>query len=100
MPDLEELNHSSAQPEERNVRKSGAPESDVSAPVPPVEEESAPVANTQPTRRTRSRIKPPIIEVIYVPTKFDPYDEKVIYGIIADWILADIEKEIKEKNKH
>jgi len=77
-----------------------APESDVAAPVPAVEEEYAPDSNAQPTRRTRSRIKPPIIEVVYVPTKFDPDDEKVIYGIIADWILTDIEKEIKEKNKH
>jgi len=50
-----------------------------------------------PRRRTSS-IKPPIIEVVYIPTKFDPYDEKVIFGIIADWILTDIEKEMKEKN--
>ncbi|MEW5945035.1 MAG: hypothetical protein AB1742_02435 [bacterium] len=57
-----------------------------------------PAANAQPTRRTRSRIKLPVIEVVYVPTKFDPCDEKVIYGIIADWILKDIKKEMKKKN--
>jgi len=74
-----------------------APESDVSALSRAVEGESSPAANAAPTRRTRSRIKPPIIEVVYVPTKFDPYDQKVVYGILADWILADIEKEMKKK---
>jgi hypothetical protein len=76
-----------------------APESDVSAPAPAVEGESSPVLNAQPTRRTRSRVKPPVIEVVYVPTKFDPYEDKIVYGILADWILADIETEMKEKNK-
>jgi hypothetical protein len=77
-----------------------APESDVTAFAPTVEEESVPAANNQTTRRTRSRVKPPTIEVVYVPTKFDPDDQKVVYDILADWILKDIEKEIKEKNKH
>ena len=77
-----------------------APESDVSAPAPAVEGESSPALNAQPTRRTRSRIKPPIIEVIYVPTKFDPDDKKVVYDILAEWILNDIEKEIKGGKKH
>lgn len=81
------------------VPQPGAPESDVSAPVPVVEEESAHTAFAQPTRRTRSRVKPPIIEVVYVPTKFDPDDKKVVYGILADWILKDIEKEMREKSR-
>ncbi len=74
-----------------------APESDVSAFVRAVEGESRPAANDAPPRRTRSRIKPPIIEVVYVPTKIDPSDQKVVYDILADWILKDIEKEMKNK---
>ncbi len=92
-----EMTRSSVSPEERSVRKSGAPESDVSALGRAGEGESADAANAQPTRRTRSRIKPPIIEVVYVPTKFDPYEQKVVYDILADWILKDIEKEMKKK---
>jgi len=80
-----------------NVPQPDAPESDVAALVPAVEEKSVSAANAQPTRRIRSRIKPPIIEVVYVPTKIDSDDKKVVYDIIADWILADIEKEIKKK---
>lgn len=81
------------------VPQPGAPESDVLAPVPAVEGEPALAASAQPTRKTRSRIKPPIIDVVYVPTKFDPDDLKVIYGIIADWILNDIEKEMRKKSR-
>jgi len=69
----------------------------VSAFVRAVEGESRPAANDAPPRRTRSRIKPPIIEVVYVPTKIDPSDQKVVYDILADWILKDIEKEMKNK---
>ena len=72
------------------------PESDVPSHVPAVEEESTPSANAKPTRRTRNT-RQPVIEVVYVPTRFEPYDEKVIYGILADWILNDIEKEMKKK---
>lgn len=79
-----------------NVPKPDAPESDVSAFGWVVEGESRPLANGAPTRRTRSRIKPPIIEVVYVPTKIDHDDKKVVYDIIANWILAGIEKDIKE----
>ena len=34
---------------------------------------------------------------MFVPTRFDPYDEKVVVGNMADWILRDIEKELKGK---
>jgi len=81
----------------RQLAQPDAPGPDVSALGRAVEGESAAAANTQPTRRPRSRIKPPIIEVVYVPTKFDPDDAKVVYDILADWILKDIEKEIKKK---
>jgi hypothetical protein len=82
---------------DQQLAKIDAPGSDVSVSSPAVEGESAPAANAQPTHRTRSRIKPPIIEVVYVPTKFDPDDAKVVYDILADWILKDIEKEMKKK---
>jgi hypothetical protein len=68
----------------------------VSASSEPSKGESRPAANAQATHRTRSRTKPPIIEVVYIPTKFDPDDKKVVYDIIADWILKDIEKEMKK----
>lgn len=74
-----------------------ATESDVSALGRTVEGESRPAADAAPTRKTHSRIKPPIIEVIYVPTEIDPNDQKVVYDILADWILKDIEKEMKKK---
>ena len=47
--------------------------------------------------RGRRRTKDPDIELVLVPTRFDPSDEKVVVGIMADWILRDIEKEHKEK---
>ncbi len=47
--------------------------------------------------KRRRRTKDPEIEIVYVPTRFDSYDEKVVVGIMADWILRDIEKELKQK---
>jgi hypothetical protein len=45
----------------------------------------------------RRRTKDPEIEIVFVPPRFDPDDEKVVVGIMADWILRDIEKELKQK---
>ena len=81
----------------RSSAQPGAPESDVAAFCPASKGKCVRGTVEGPRRRT-SRIKPPIIEVVYVPTKVDPYEEKIVYGILADWILADIEKEMKEKN--
>ena len=85
------------EPRQARYSTSVAPESHVSAFDRAVEGESRPAANAAPTRKTRSRIKPPVIEVVYVPTKIDPYDQKVVYDIIANWILKGIEKEMKNK---
>lgn len=82
--------------EDRNVRKSDATKSDVTDYYPLSEEKCVRGTVESPHRRP-SRIKPPIIEVVYVPTKFDPDDAKVVYDILADWILKDIEKEMKKK---
>ena len=96
------LRNSEAKPEmieDRSAQRSVQPvaqESDMAAFCSISDEKCVHGATDAPRRR--SRIKPPIIEVVYVPTKFDSYDEKVIYGILADWILAGIEKEMKEKN--
>ncbi len=45
------------------------------------------------------RTKNPKIEVVPIPTKFDPEDEKVIINILADWILQDIEEELLSESQ-
>lgn len=39
------------------------------------------------------RTENPKIEVVYVPTKRTPDEERLPVDIIADWIVRDLEKE-------
>ena len=76
-----------------NVPQPGAPESDVPAFSVPGKEECVHSPSAKTTLRTRNT-KQPEIEVVCIPTKFDPDDMRGVVDILADWIIADIEKDL------